>query len=263
MNTIITDFPPIASYDLCDSSGVKEADFEEVAQRLLVRLYPECHAFPFRPNVRYDDAVWQPDLAVVDKANGFWFVVEVEVASHHLEKHVLPQVSAFNLGEYGDDAAIILSKALGITESKAKTLLNLIPRQVVVISNKLDARWTEKLASLGVQHLVISTYANRTTAQQVHKVDGELLPARRSLGFGRVRATDGVIVTQAGTSWTEGLHKITGPEGVAAWQCSIANGKAWLMKERGVIEFHDGAIVQFIRRQDGTLLAQLPYVYPP
>ena len=260
MNTIITDFPPIFSYDLCDPSGVKENEFEEVAQRVLTRLYPECLVFPFRPNVRYDDAVWKPDLAVVEKGHGFWFVVEVEIASHHLEKHVLPQVSAFSMGEYGEDAVTLLSKGLDISISMAKTLLAVIPRQVVVISNRSDTRWTEKLSTIGVQHVVINTYSNRTTSQHVHKVDGELLPAQRSLGFGRVRATDGVIVTQAGAFWSEGLHKIAGPSGVAAWNCSILNGKAWLMKERGVIEFHDGAIVQLILRQDGTLIVQLPYV---
>ena len=35
--------------------------------------------------------------------------------------------------------------------------------------------------------------------------------------------------------------------------------KAWLMKERGLIEFHDEAVVQFLLRHDGTVIIRLPY----
>ena len=259
MNTIITDFPPITAYNLCDPSGVKECEFEEVVMRILGRLYPDYIIFPFRPDVRYDDTVWNPDLAVVDRNHGFWFVLEVEIASHHLEKHVLPQVNAFSYGKYGNDAIAQLSKGLSISKASAQTLLSIIPRDVVVVSNRHDVRWDEKLAAMGCKHMVISSYKNKISAQQIHKVYGELLPLCCSLGFGRVRATDGVIVTQAGSFWKEGVYEITGPNGNAKWQCSIFNGKAWLMKERGIIEFNDGSIVQILLRKNGSVLIQLPY----
>jgi hypothetical protein len=261
MNTIITGFPPVTSYELCDPTGVMEAEFEEVAIRILMKLYSGCLVFPFRPRVRHDDAVWNPDLALVDRDCGYWFVIEVEVATHHLEKHVLPQVTAFSEGVYGDDAAEQLARGVGIPLQQARTLLLVIPRDVVVVSNRYDAAWTKKLAAVGVQHLAIATYRNITTAQAVHRIDGEIIPVQRSLGFGLVRSEDGLIVTQVGKFWREGLFDIVGPEGTAKWICSISDGKAWLMKKRGLIEFHDQAIVQFLLRDDQSLLVRTPYAH--
>jgi hypothetical protein len=259
MNTIITDFPPLTAYELCDSSGVKEIEFQELVIRLLSRLYPESLVFPFHPNVRFEDAGWTPDLAIVDRQHRFWFIIEVEISTHHLEKHVLPQVTAFSEGVYGEDATKQLSNAVGISRARARTLLSVIPRDVVVVSNRSDEHWTKKLASVGVQMISIGTYRNVTTGQAAHKIDGELIPSQSSLGFGRVRAEDSVIVTKVANLWKEGTFQISGPEGIATWECSILDGRAWLMKTKGLIEFHEGAIVQFLQRDNGSIVVRLPY----
>src|ERR1051325_6446135 len=160
MNTIITDFPPLTTFELSDPSGVKEPEFEEVVVRVLKHLQPDSIIFPFHPKVHHNDAVWMPDLAVVDKSFAYWFVVEVETVKHHLEKHVIPQVTAFCEGRYDENAAKILSTALKVNMQQAKTVITTIPRDVVVISNKRDEKWNQKLAALGVQHIVIETYRN-------------------------------------------------------------------------------------------------------
>lgn len=259
MNTIITDSPPVTTYELCDPTGPKENEFEEVAIRVLSRLYPDCTVFPFRPAVRYDDAVWNPDLALVHKQLSYWAVIEVEIATHHLEKHVLPQVTAFSGGVYSDNAAVQLAAGLSVDLSIARTLLAYIPRDVLVVTNRYDEQWIRKLSAIGVQMLTIATYRNSTTGQAVHKIDGEIIPASRSIGFGRVKAEDGVILTKAGNFWKQGIFNITAPEGTGQWLCSIKNGQAWLMKMRGLIEFHDEAVVQFLLRDDNSLLVRAPY----
>lgn len=261
MNTIITDSPPVTAFQLCDPTGIKEAQFESDAMRVLTHLYPDWLIFPFRPDVRHGGAVWNPDLAIVDRRNQYWFVVEVEIATHHLEKHVIPQVTAFLHGDYTNSAVVQLSKALNIPEERASTLLAYVPREVVVVSNRRDEVWDQKLAALGIQHLVVSTYRNTLTGQTLHKVDGEIIPLQKSLGFGRVRATDGVVVTLAGTFWRSRSYEIIGPEGVAPWQCSIESRNAWLMKQRGLIEFTDGAVVQFLLRSDNSILVREPYAH--
>ena len=70
---------------------------------------------------------------------------------------------------------------------------------------------------------------------------------------------DGVIVTQVSYFLKESSIEIHGPDGAAKWLCSTKDGKAWLMKEQGLIEFHDDAIVQFLLRHDGTVIVRLPY----
>lgn len=259
MNTIVTDFPPRTKYELRDPTGVKESEFQETVIRVMSHLYPDCKIFRFYPNVRYNDAIWQPDLAVVDRGLRFWFVIEVEIATHHLEKHVLPQVTAFNEGIYEGNAAQQLANGLGISEEQARTVLLMIPRDVVVISNRFDERWTRKLLSVGVQMISVSEYRNPTTAQRVHRIDGELIPSLRSVGFGRVRADDSVIVTQDNGFWKDGVFDIFGPEGMGRWICSVLDGRVWLMKSKGVIEFHNRALVQFLLRNDGSLAVRLPY----
>lgn len=259
MNTIITNSPPITSFQLCDPTEIKESQFESDVLRVLDHLYPDWQVFQFRPDVYHGGAVWTPDLAIVDRRNEHWFVVEVEIATHHLEKHVLPQVSAFLHGDYAKSSALMLANAIGISEQSASTLLAYVPREVVVISNRRDEKWDKTLAALGVQHLVISTYRNTLTGQTLHRVDGEIFPVQKSLGFGRVRATDRVIVTQAGKFWHSSSYEITGPEGLAVWQCSVDGKSAWLMKQRGLIEFPDGAVVQFLLRADNTIYVRQPY----
>lgn len=259
MNTIVTDSPPVTAFELADPSGVDEVEFQTIVVRVLKHLQPEWIIFPFHPNVHHNDAVWMPDLAVVDKNFAYWFIVEVETSKHHLEKHVIPQVTAFREGRYADNTAQILANELDVHKNQADTLLATIPRDVIVISNKRDEKWNHKLVALGVQHIVIETYRNKTTSQTIHKIEGDLLPAYRSLGFGSVRLTDNVIVTQAGQFWKEGSMDIYGPNGIAKWQCAITDKRVWLMKEQGLIEFQNNAIVQFLLRQDNTLIVRLPY----
>src|ERR1700735_2188377 len=122
MNTIVTAYPPVTAFELCDPSGVKEPEFEDVVYRVLNQLRPDCTIFPFHPKVYYNDTVWIPDLAVVDKGFTYWFVVEVETATHHLEKHVIPQVAAFCEGRYDGNTVDILSAALGVSMQQAETL---------------------------------------------------------------------------------------------------------------------------------------------
>jgi hypothetical protein len=259
MNTVITNSPPITLYDLCDPTAVKETDFVNEVIRLVSHLYPNFHVFTFCPEVTDEEAVWKPDLAIVDKNLQFWFVVEVETASHNLEKHVLPQVQAFMRGDFAANSALLLARALGVSEKQGQTIMAYVPRDVIVIGNKIDGVWKSKLNSIGVHYLAIETYRNRVTAQTANRIDGDLIPAQRSIGFGQVRAIDRVITSKAGDFWKAGEYLITGPAGIANWTCVVADATAWLMKTSGILEFNDGAYVQFVQRLDGSVVVRSLY----
>ena len=145
---------------------MKEPDFQEVVIRVLKHLQPDCIIFPFHPNVHHDDAVWIPDLAVVDKGFGYWFVVEVEIATHHLEKHVLPQVTAFCEGRYAENTVDILSTTLAVTRQRAETFLATIPREVVVISNRRDEKVESKARGSGS-----AAHCHRNVSKQNHRAN--------------------------------------------------------------------------------------------
>lgn len=259
MSRIVSNSPPVTSFQLCDPTAVKEADFEAVVMRVLRFLYPQWQIFIFRPDVSHMGAVWRPDLAIVDRNLEYWFIVEVEVATHHLEKHVLPQVTAFLHGDYAASAAALLASAIGISEQRASTLLAYVPREVVVVSNRMDEVWDEKLAALGSQHLVISEFRNTLSGQTLHKVDGEIIPSQKSIGFGIVRATDRAIITLVGSFWRNGPYQISGPEGMATWQCTVVGKTAWLLKQKGLIEFPDDTVVQFLVGGGEQIVVRQPY----
>jgi hypothetical protein len=231
-----------------------------VAVQVLRVAYPNCHIFPFRPSISFEDAAWSPDIAIVEKTHRYWFVGEVETGSHHLEKHVIPQTLAFVEGRYGSDAIAILSRELKVSDKVAATIVSYIPRYVAVVSNQPNDAWTRKLQSINVQHLAISSYYSPVTHQTIHSVDGFLVPAEECLGFGRVRATDNAIVTPSQDVWKDGNIRVISPRGLNTWTCTTAGKSVWVMKRAGVIEFPDGSIVQLLRRSDGLLLFRLPYI---
>jgi hypothetical protein len=109
-------------FRLWDPDASLETEFEMVAVRALSCIYPNYHCFVFTGSFRYDDRVYRPDLALVAKDSSHWFVIEVELTSHSFENHVLPQVRAFQYGEFQPDCATILARELGIDERRAATL---------------------------------------------------------------------------------------------------------------------------------------------
>jgi hypothetical protein len=174
-------------------------------------------------------------------------------------KHVIPQALAFSEGKYGDDALQILARELSVSKKAAATLLHFIPRYVAVVSNRPDNVWTRKLQSINVQHVAISSYHSSATNQTAHSVQGLLLPAEESLGFGRAMATDKAIVTRYQEFWRDGEFEVVSPEGLNRWTCTVAHKRVWLMKKAGLIEFPDNSVIQMLRRSDGSLLFRLPY----
>lgn len=253
VTTILVDEPHIPQFQKADPTGALESEFEVVVLRMITRLYPNCHAFKFRPRVDCNGVMWQPDLALVDKTHGFWFVVEVETINHHLEKHVVPQVTGFRDGDYGDDAAAIIAEQLSMSKESAATFLRYIPRYVAVISNHSDSRWEQRLASENVQYVAIERY-DRGTGAPAYLVSGVLQAGERSIGIGSALSSHQVIRIRAGSYWKEQVYRITDVVGTTDWDCFILKGYAWLSKKRGLISVPDRAYVQFLENGDGSLI---------
>jgi hypothetical protein len=258
VNRIVTDLSGGSVLNLQDATAAREKDFEVIALQVLRVCYPNCHIFRFRPTVTFEDVSWCPDVAIVERTHRYWFVVEVELGSHHLEKHVIPQALGFVQGEYGADAIAILSRELKIAEKEAATLVHYIPRYVAVVSNQPNDVWTRKLQAINVQHVAIASYqsASHDTAHAIH---GFLVPSEECLGFGRVRATDNAIVTRSQEFWKNGDIQVISPFGINTWTCTAAEKVVWLTKKAGLIEFPDNSIIQVLQRSDGSLLFRLPY----
>lgn len=244
MNTILVKNSKTYRFDLCDST-IAEADFEETVLWVFGEMFPDCLAIPFKPLVEYDGTRWRPDIALIDKKCRYWFVVEVETINHSLQKHVLPQVTAFKRGVYTQEATNLIASALNVSPDQAATFIEYVPRYVAVLANAQNAEWESRLAAEKVQFMSISAYAG-VPDKQTLLVHGDLLAGEQSLGFGNVRATDQAIVCACNGFWTEKEYKITDETGTSIWGCRIAGNTAWLTKTRGLIDLEDGTILRFL-----------------
>jgi hypothetical protein len=256
MRTILVKNARTLRFDLCDPSPDAEDAFERVSTEVLKDLYPDCHVIQFKPTIRYAGEGWKPDLAVVERNCCFWFVVEVEIAGHSLEKHVLPQVRAFRLGDYGQEAECALAEGIGVTVDQAATILRYVPRYIAVINNCEDDRWRAALEAENVQFMTIASYGGCPDKSAL-LVNGGFYAAEQSLGFGKVYATQQAIMVAPNPFWREQEYRISEPGGTGSWAC-ILNGKSvWLTKNRGIMQMVDNTMVQIMRHGDTIELRPL------
>jgi hypothetical protein len=241
---------------LIDPTPVAEDEFEPIVISTLRKLYPNCLVFEFKPTIMYNGTGWQPDLAVVSKDLSFWFVVEVEIACHSLQKHVLPQVKAFRLGDYGEQACTILARELNVSEDHAKTLVRYVPRYVAVVTNHEDETWSRALAAENTQLITIASYEGQGADRTALLIHGTLAAAQQNRGFGKVIATMQQVILPAGSFWENGTYRITDPSGCANWTCQLEGTRAWLSKKQGLIQLHDGCWVHFV--QQGEVIEMRP-----
>lgn len=252
MKTILLKNSHTLRLGLADPTPVAENDFECIVIDTLSELYPSCHVFSYKPIITHDAVRWKPDVAVVAKDFSYWFVIEVEIASHSLYKHVLPQVRAIRLGEYGESACEWLSRALSITTDIADTIIRYVPRYTAVVTNHEDREWASALAAENTQLITIASYEGDKADRSALFVDGSLAPAQLSLGFGKVIATMQVVKLSAGTFWKNQTYRIVDPAGSANWTCHVESETAWLTKNRGLIQMPTDCWVHFIQ-QNGLI----------
>ncbi len=257
VKTILLNEFGLARLDQEDPTAAFEAAFEEVASKVLRQLYPSCHVLQFKPTVQSGGTGWKPDLALVDSTYAFWFIIEVEIATHSLQRHVLPQVRALRDGDYGAEAVNILSQLIGITKDRAATIVQHIPRYMGVISNQENSEWVNALAAENIQHMSIATFSG-TPGGSVYFISGLLEPAERSLGFGLVLASHQAIRARRRGFWRQGTYMITEPSGASKWDCIVDGNNVWLTKQKGVITIPDQTYVQLIARDDGAILLRIP-----
>jgi len=197
--------------------------------------------------------VSKPDLALVAKDFSHWFVVEVELTSHSLERHVLPQVRAFCYGDAEDDCVGHLSRGLTISKEQATTLLHHVPRRVVVIANRYDVEWQTSLKALGIELVVLSVFKS-PTGVEAYFLEGVLDVQKESLGFGVYSAPDRSVRIHSSTILPEETIQIFDPDGVlGSWNVAISGKDTWITKASGTPSFEDGSYLQLIRSVNGEL----------
>ena len=245
-------------YELNDPTEATEVEFEADVVRALSCLFPQYMCVVYGGAFLLEGRVSCPDLALIARDYSHWFVIEVELVSHSLEGHVLPQVRAFRYGEPQSDSVRILARELAITEDRAATLLHYVPRSVAVVANKRDPAWGIALNALNVQLLSVSTYGG-ASGVRAYEIEGDLHVTKENLGFGVYSETDRSVRLASTARIPLGRIQLHDPEGAPSWWEASNDGKhVWLTKERGVLDVPHDSVVQLMRTVDGKILLCRP-----
>jgi hypothetical protein len=255
MTTIlIGECDPANLFELWDPDAALETEFELIVARALICIYPNYHCFPFGGTFKLEDNVSRPDIALVAKDLSHWFVIEVELVSHSLYGHVLPQIRTFRYGDPQPDCISVLTKALGaldVGRGQIQTFLRTVPRTVAVIANKRHRDWEIALRSLQVQLLSVSAF-NSPGGTQAVEVDGKLIAQQAHIAFGQYFATDQCLRLHRNLPIPEGEIMIDNFDGSGSiWMVTRDDAWTWVTKKHGVPDIVNGTFVQIVRTFDG------------
>lgn len=251
---VIGDCHPDNIYDLVDPTRFLEGDFEAEVVKALSCLLPEYMCGVFGGAFVLEGERRVADLALVHRSLSHWFVVEVELAGHSLESHVLPQVRCFRYGDHENSCVTSLVRAFSdLSREHAANILEYLPRYVAVVGNLPDPMWTAQLAAVDVQHLTVSVYRSRQ-GRFAHEVQGNLSVRAESLGFARFSAIDNCLRIPRGCGLPHGDIQIVDQFGTPGeWTVTEVSGVLWIRKDNGPALIAHESYVQIIRTFDGRI----------
>ena len=240
-------------YHLWDADAAREPDFEYKVAKALMCVYPDYKCIVFNGGFRFYDAVSRPDLALIAKDYSHWFIIEVELISHSLNRHVLPQIRAFQYGTPEPDCVTVLARETGLPESQVRTFLNVVPRSVAVIANKRSRDWEIALDSHQVQYLAVSAYKSSNGVEAI-EIDGRLSVQKEHLGYGTFFTTARSLRFPKTVNLPDGEVMIDDVQGVSAiWFISRDTQYAWITRRIGTPDLQNEATIQLIREHGGRI----------
>lgn len=241
-------------FQLIDPTLYVEIDFEAEVVKALSCLMPEYQCGIFAGAFMLEGEQRIADLALIHKTLSHWFVVEVELAGHSLERHVLPQVRTFRYGE--PDTSCVTSLVRAFTElsrPQAESLLRHVPRYVAVVDNIRSPVWTAALQAVDVQYLTVSIYQDRN-GRSAHEVEGRLTARAESIGFAQFSAIDNCLRINKGCRLPLGSIQIVDQFGsLSDWTVRDDGSTLWISKNRGPALIPHESYMQIIRGFDGRI----------
>jgi hypothetical protein len=186
-----------------------------------------------------------------------WFIIEVELTSHSLTRHVLPQIRAFQYGTPEPDCVTVLARETKLPAEQIKTFLSIVPRSVAVIANKRNRDWEIALESHQVQYLTVSAYRSSKGVEAI-EIDGRLSVLKEHLGYGVFFATDRTLRFPKTVNLPDGEVMIDDVHGVSSmWFVSRDAQYAWITRRIGTPDLQNEATIQLTREHGGRISIRL------
>lgn len=246
-------------YEQLASEGQYEADFERLLQSYAEHLFAGFITVPFKRTVQSDHGSAKPDLALVDQQYRGWWIVEVEMAHHSLEGHVLPQVDVLTKARYGsDEAEYLIASSRQLDATAVRAMVKGEQPRVMVIVNRNVQGWAERLYRMGA----ILTVAELYRSDKNHYV---ILANGEAPG---ILATD-VVTTCRQDPLMSWLVKISSPAGLipsgdgvvsiefeggfTEWTLIEVQDQVWLSPS-GRSPLQIGVTYQIVKRENSRLV---------
>ena len=104
-----------------------EDQFERQVLRVASHIMPSYKIAPWKPLIKdWEGHAAKPDLVLVSQEFDNWYVVEVELASHSITRHISPQLETLRKGIY--DRSLIPSLQRAFPSENEVSLIRLIAR---------------------------------------------------------------------------------------------------------------------------------------
>lgn len=160
-------------FEPVSSEGQFEVNFEDLVVNQADVLFPDYHTATFKTPVESEEGRRIPDLALVDRAYRYWWVVEIEMAHHSLFRHVIPQVEVFSRGKYGERHCDYLSaRNSALNYSLLSDMIKGAQPRVLVVVNQSVPKWIEPIRRLdGIVTIVEAFRSHRN--QHILRVNGD------------------------------------------------------------------------------------------
>lgn len=243
---------------LLDPSAFTEIAFEAEVVKALCCLYPSYRCGVFKGSFKFSGERRSADLALIHKRLSHWFVIEVELASHSLDRHVVPQVRCFRFGD--PEPACVTSLCSGfpdLSRTEAENLIRYVPLHVAVIANRLDPHWQAVLSGLDVQLLSVSVFEGQG-GKRAHEIEGQLFVQQENLGFATYLATDKSLRITRTCGLPTGALRIEDQFGVpSTWTARDDGSALWITKDEGDPVLPNGEFIQIVRSYDGRISLRL------
>ena len=158
-----------------------ESDYEKLVYQLSPELFPNFLMVEFKSIVCNETESAKADFALIHKQYKAWWVVEVEMADHSLERHVIPQIQVLLTARYGSETINSLVATHGsLDRSRLTSMVKNQQPRILVIVNKNIASWNLRLEKMGVEIMSLEVYISQYN-QYIFKVDGGLPPEKREV----------------------------------------------------------------------------------
>jgi len=242
-------------FDPIQADSIYESDLEDLIISQAPNLYPDYRVIKYKKVISSEYGTAVPDLALIEKNYRAWYLCEVELGSHGLASHVVPQIAVFCNARVGStEASYIASRESTLDKEQLTAMMKGVPPGVLVLVNTFNPFWRKVLGQWGARVGFIELYRN-SAQRLIMRINGDDLAIRDELITECVR--DPLLPNALRVASPAPVIKLANPDlelwyegGRTLWKVLNAGGSCWLLpKERCPL---DGKIQRYVITSDGN-----------